>query len=156
MPPACGASPDVAVSAAPDRRAWRDAAGRPVPPGSPHAVEQPPEIDRTPEQAIALAQQLLDDGLPFYAHDVLEAAWKAAPDVERELWQGLAQVCVGLTHVQRGNPAGAARLLQRGAGRLREAAAAHGLGPEAIAAWAEQAATDVEKGSPPGALRLRG
>lgn len=141
---------------APDRRAWRDAAGRPVPPGSPRAVEQPPEVDRTPEQAITVAQQLLDDGLPFYAHDVLEAAWKAAPDDERELWQGLAQVCVGLTHVQRGNLAGAARLLRRGAGRLRDAAGAHGVDPGTVAGWAEQAAGAVEAGAPTRALLLRG
>lgn len=140
---------------APDRRAWRDAAGRPVPPHSPLAVEQPPEVDRTPPQALALAQQLLDDGLPFYAHDVLEAAWKAAPDLERELWQGLAQVCVGLTHVQRGNHAGAARLLRRGAGRLRAAGPAHRVEPGAVADWAEQAAAAVEAGAGPVALRLR-
>jgi hypothetical protein len=144
------------MSTAPDRRAWRDAAGRPVPPGSPLAVEQPPEVHRTPEQALVLAAQLLADGLPFYAHDVLEAAWKAAPARERELWQGLAQVCVGLTHVQRDNPAGAARLLRRGAGRLRAAGGAHGVDPGAVAAWAERAADDVEAGTPPGALRLRG
>lgn len=139
-----------------DRRAWRDAAGRPVPPHSPLAVAQPPEVERPPAETLALAQQLLDDGRPFYAHDVLEASWKAAPADERQLWQGLAQVCVGLTHVQRENPAGAARLLRRGAARLRDAARAHAVDPAAVAAWAEQAAGDVERGLPPGALRLRG
>jgi uncharacterized protein len=144
------------VSSAEDRRAWRDAAGRPVPPHSPQAVTQVPEVERTADQALALAQQLLDEGLPFYAHDVLEAAWKSAVDQERALWQGLAQVCVGLTHVQRGNPAGAARLLWRGAGRLAEAgAAAHGVRPEQVAAWALQAADLVERGAEPGPLRLR-
>ena len=39
---------------------------------------------------------------------------------ERQLWQGLAQLAVGITHVQRGNPDGAATLLGRGSGRLRE------------------------------------
>jgi predicted metal-dependent hydrolase len=51
---------------------------------------------------------------------VLEARWKAAPPEERDLWQGLAQVCVGLTHRQRGNEVGAVRLLLRGAGRLED------------------------------------
>ena len=32
--------------------------------------------------------------------------WKAAPDEERDLWQGLAQICVGLTHAARGNSVG--------------------------------------------------
>jgi predicted metal-dependent hydrolase len=114
-------------------------------------VAQVPEVERTPQEALALAQQLLDDDLPFYAHDVLEAAWKAAPAAERDLWQGLAQVCVGLTHVQRGNPTGAARLLERGAGRLDDAAPAHGVDPAAMASWARRAA----RGRPSGRLVLR-
>jgi predicted metal-dependent hydrolase len=114
-----------------------------------------PEVDRTPQAALELAQRLLDDGRPFYAHDVLEAAWKGAPLPERDLWQGLAQVCVGLTHVQRGNPGGAARLLRRGAGRLDDAMAAHGVDPVELGAWARRAADDVEGGRLPGPLRLR-
>ena len=96
----------------------RDAAGRPVPEGSPDAVEPVPEEALPPDEAVALARQLLAQGRPFFAHDVLEARWKAAPDEERDLWQGLAQVCVGLTHLQRGNAVGGVRLLRRGAGRL--------------------------------------
>jgi len=96
----------------------RDAAGRPVPPGSPDAVEPVPEEPLPPDETLALARQLLEQGRPFFAHDVLEARWKAAPPQERDLWQGLAQVCVGLTHLQRGNPVGGQRLLLRGAGRL--------------------------------------
>jgi predicted metal-dependent hydrolase len=96
----------------------RDAAGRPVPEGSPEAVEPVPEQALPPDEALALARQLLAQGRPFFAHDVLEARWKAAPAAERDLWQGLAQVCVGLTHLQRGNAVGGVRLLRRGAGRL--------------------------------------
>lgn len=138
-----------------DRRAWRDAAGRPVPPHSPDAVAQVPEVERTPEQALVLAQQLLDAGRPFYAHDVLEAAWKTGPAPERELWQGLAQVCVGLTHAQRGNALGSARLLRRGAGRLDGAVGAHGVDPAAVAGWAREAADEVERGGEAAPLRLR-
>ena len=96
----------------------RDAAGRPVPDGSPDAVEPVPEQALPPDEALALARDLLARGRPFFAHDVLEARWKAAPAPERDLWQGLAQVCVGLTHLQRGNVVGGVRLLRRGAGRL--------------------------------------
>jgi uncharacterized protein len=130
----------------PDGRG-RDATGRPVPAGSPDAVEPVPEVDRSPEEALRLAQQLLDDGRPFWAHDVLEAAWKAAPVAERELWQGLAQACVGLTHAQRGNPVGAARLLRRGAGRLRQAGPARGVEPSAVADQAERLADLVDRGA---------
>ena len=138
----------------------RDAAGRPVPLGSPEEVEPVPEVERTPDEALELAQQLLDDARPFWAHDVLEGAWKSAgaagaAEAERALWQGLAQLCVGLTHVQRGNPRGAARLLRRAAGRLREAAPAHGVDPAGAAADADRLADAVEAGRPLPALRLR-
>ncbi len=96
----------------------RDALGRPL---ARNAAGQPPVADDPallPEQALATAQKLLDAGLAFQAHEVLEAAWKAAPPAERDLWQGLAQLAVGLTHARRGNPRGAATLLRRGADRL--------------------------------------
>lgn len=64
------------------------------------------------------ARTLLDRGRPFAAHEALEVRWKSCPDEERDLWQGLAQLCVGLTHHARGNPVGASRLVERAAGRL--------------------------------------
>jgi predicted metal-dependent hydrolase len=78
-----------------------------------------PESALPPAEALALAQSLLDSGRAFAAHEVLEARWKASPAAERDLWQGLAQLCVGITHAQRGNGAGATRLLERGVERLR-------------------------------------
>jgi uncharacterized protein len=96
----------------------RDALGRPLArdaTGTPSLVTD--EV-LPPAQALKTAQQLLDAGRPFDAHDVLEAAWKAAPDAERDLWQGLAQLAVGLTHARRGNVRGAVTLLRRGAKRL--------------------------------------
>ena len=62
----------------------------------------------------------MEGGRTFAAHEVLEARWKAGPDQERDLWQGLAQICVGLTHAGRGNSVGALRLIERGAARLKE------------------------------------
>jgi hypothetical protein len=47
-------------------------------------------------------------------------AGRLVPDEEDDLWQGLAQICVGLTHAARGNSVGAVRLLERGAARLQE------------------------------------
>jgi len=70
-------------------------------------------------EAAVLADRLLRDGRPFHAHEVLEAAWKSGPAQERDLWQGLAQIAVGLTHARRGNARGAAALLRRGAERVR-------------------------------------
>ena len=66
---------------------------------------------------------------------MLEASWKQAPDAERELWRGLAQLAVGLTHAQRGNARGAAALLRRGADRIGgyAASAPHGIDAAGIA-----------------------
>lgn len=133
----------------------RDAAGRPVPAGSAEAVEPVPEQALPPAESLALARDLLARGRPFFAHDVLEARWKVAPESERDLWQGLAQVCVGLTHLQRGNARGGARLLRRGAGRLAGyAGPAYGVDPGRVAAQAERRAQDVDGGCAGAAIEL--
>ncbi len=103
----------------------RDALGRPLPYGA-TGVEPVPEDPLPPDATLDLARSLLDEGRPFSAHEVLEARWKAAPEEERELWQGLAQLCVGLTHAARGNATGAVRLVERGAVRLERYAAGPG------------------------------
>ena len=103
----------------------RDALGRPLPYGE-KGVEPVPEEALPPDQTVEVARALVEEGRPFAAHEVLEARWKAGPDEERDLWQGLAQLCVGLTHAARGNAVGAARLVDRGAGRLEAYAAAAG------------------------------
>ena len=133
----------------------RDAAGRPVPLGSPDAVEPVPEEPLPPDEALALARDLLARGRPFFAHDVLEARWKAAPEQERDLWQGLAQVCVGLTHLQRGNAVGGVRLLRRGAGRLDGwSGPAYGVDVAQVRAQALAQADAVEAGRPGDGVRL--
>ena len=123
----------------------RDALGRPVPLGAPGSVPDVPEQALPPEQALDLAQALLDEGRAFGAHEVLEASWKAAPAGERDLWQGLAQLCVGVTHLQRGNPVGAVRLLRRAGGRL-PGQPPHGVAP-GLGAFADALAARVEAGS---------
>ena len=98
----------------------RDGLGRPLARGEPGIPTVPPHPVLSAVDSLALAQQLLVDGRPFHAHEVLEAAWKAAPAAERELWQGLAQLAVGLTHLLRGNRVGAASVLCRARERLRQ------------------------------------
>lgn len=96
----------------------RDAYGRPLPHGAVGEPTTPDDYAAPPPRALADAQRLLDADRPFHAHEVLEAVWKSAPDRERELWRGLAQVAVGLTHVRRGNARGAKALLRRAADRI--------------------------------------
>ena len=96
----------------------RDGLGRPMPRGSSGVARVPDGLVLPPAESLAEAQRLLDEGLPFHAHEVLEGTWKAAPEYERDLWQGLAQLAVGLTHVLRGNETGASALLRRGRDRI--------------------------------------
>jgi hypothetical protein len=96
----------------------RDALGRPLPYGA-EGVEPISEEPLPPEATLAYARRLLDEGRPFAAHEALEVRWKSGPDEERELWQGLAQLCVGLTHQARGNAVGATRLVDRAAEHLK-------------------------------------
>jgi uncharacterized protein len=99
----------------------RDALGRPLDRAASEAGQAPipGDLAITGPDAARLADQLLREGRPFHAHEVLEAAWKSAPPGERDLWQGLAQIAVGLTHARRGNARGAVALLRRGARRVR-------------------------------------
>ena len=96
----------------------RDALGRPLPRGAVGDERIPDDLVLPPGESLQLAQELVDADRPFHAHEVLEASWKSAPPAERDLWQGLAQIAVGLTHARRGNAQGAAALLRRGADRV--------------------------------------
>jgi uncharacterized protein len=152
----------------------RDALGRPLDRGAPEAgtaagqARIPDDLMITGTDAAALADQLLREGRPFHAHEVLEAAWKSGPPAERDLWQGLAQIAVGLTHAGRGNSRGAAALLRRGAERVRSAqeragpaAGSHpyGLDIPAVLAASDDLAARIERhgldGIPPADLSVR-
>jgi uncharacterized protein len=99
----------------------RDELGRPLPrSAAPDAPRIPDDLVISPAGAADLGGRLLAEGRPFHAHEVFEAAWKSVPGPERELWRGLAQVAVGLTHARRGNGSGAIALLRRGAGHVAE------------------------------------
>ena len=126
----------------------RDALGRPLDPtggpgsGAAGTDRIPDDLVITGAEAAALADRLLRDGRPFHAHEVLEAAWKSGPSGERDLWQGLAQIAVGLTHARRGNARGAVALLSRGAERVR--------GYQAEAGSRDEASSDDGAGSEDG------
>ncbi|MGY1857437.1 DUF309 domain-containing protein [Modestobacter sp. SYSU DS0290] len=129
----------------------RDALGRPLPHGAVGEPRAPEGVVRAPAQTLAEAQQLLDAGRPFHAHEVLEDAWKSGPEDERDLWRGLAQLAVGLTHAARGNATGAATLLGRGVRSLstaQEAARRHGVDDAGLAAWATRLEADAAAGRP--------
>lgn len=141
----------------------RDALGRPLPRGAEGVPRIPDELVLEPLPSLAEAQRLLDQGMPFHAHEILEGTWKAAPPAERDLWQGLAQLAVGWTHVLRGNPAGATTLLQRARRRLSsyasEAEPPYGINLAGLVSWADAVLDELATGgpgstTPPPRLRL--
>lgn len=117
----------------------RDRLGRPLPHGA-VGVEPVSEEPLPPAETLDLSRRLLTQGRPFSAHEVLEARWKDCPAGERDLWQGLAQVCVAVTHAERGNRVGAERLLERGRLHLESAldtrTPAYGVDVAGLIAWA--------------------
>ncbi|ANI42879.1 DUF309 domain-containing protein [Mycolicibacterium vaccae] len=135
----------------------RDALGRPLPSGSDGVPRIPDDLELPPSDSLAYAQDLLNRGLAFNAHEVLEAAWKSRPVEEGPLWQGLAQLAVGITHIQRGNAAGASALLRRGAGRLAEveAPAPYAVDAVGLTGWAAALIDDLDASTGISAERLR-
>jgi predicted metal-dependent hydrolase len=78
---------------------------------------------------------------------VLEDAWRAAPTAERDFWQGLTQLAVGLTHGQRGNQHGCVALLHRGVERLSSYAGQqhYGVDVDRVRAAATSVADTAER-----------
>lgn len=135
----------------------RDALGRPLPPGSAGVPRVPDDLALTPAETLAYAQDLLDRGLAFNAHEVLEAAWKNGPADEQALWQGLTQLAVGITHVQRGNRTGATALLRRASAGLarQDRPAPHAIDAAGLAGYADALIDDLAAGVDVTASRLR-
>jgi hypothetical protein len=135
----------------------RDALGRPLPPGAQGVPRIPDDLELPPDETLGYAQDLLDRGLAFNAHEVLEAAWKNGPDDEKELWQGLAQLMVGITHVQRGNVDGAITLLRRASLRIVETGgpAPYAIDVPGLVDYAGALITDLEAGTDITPARLR-
>jgi uncharacterized protein len=125
----------------------RDDLGRPLPRSAAQDVPRvPDDLVVTPAEASSLGGRLLAEGRPFHAHEVFEAAWKSLGGPERELWRGLAQIAVGLTHAKRGNAGGSVALLRRGAGHVAAFAGASGeVDADFVAAEAAHLALRIEQ-----------
>jgi hypothetical protein len=135
----------------PENARPRDATGKPLDrsagPSWRERLRAQDEVKALPKaEALAEAERLILDGQPFYAHEVLEVPWHLAPEPERAFWQGLAQVAVGLTHIQRGNAVGARSLLRSGADKLAGYADGHeGVAVATVVAKARALADRVER-----------
>ncbi|CAN5294151.1 hypothetical protein BH23CHL9_BH23CHL9_05640 [soil metagenome] len=91
-----------------------------LPPGRTPALD-PAEADRLFRRGVSLF-----NGVRYWhAHEAWETIWRAAPDAERDFYQGLIQVAAGLLHLQRRNLRGARNKLAEGLDRLRPYQPAH-------------------------------
>lgn len=135
----------------------RDALGRPLPPGSAGVPRIPDDLCLPADDTVSYAQHLIDTGMAFHAHEVFEAAWKTGPDTERLLWQSLAQLAVGITHIQRGNIGGAAALLRRAGGGLNgvDRPVPHAIDADGLTSFAMSLADDLAAGTEIDPDRLR-
>jgi hypothetical protein len=117
-PSGLGAVRDRREDGRPEQSRPRDRTGRPLP----HGTRGVPLIEQaepdTVEAALALGVMRWDERRYFEAHELLEFAWKYGPTEDRDLWKGVIQVAVAGVHLQRGNPIGARRLLDRALARL--------------------------------------
>lgn len=148
---------DRDASGRPQNARPRDGLGRPLPRGTVGVEQVPDGLVLPPAETLAEAQRLFDEQKPFHAHEVLEARWKAAPAAERDLWQGLAQLAVGLTHLLRGNRTGGTALLRRGAQRIAPYAEdpPYGVDVDGLLTWADASAADPGHPASP-VLRVSG
>ena len=74
--------------------------------------------DLLPEKAYR-GLTLLNEGDYFEQHELLEEAWLAEKRPIRVLYQGILQIGVALLQIERGNGAGAIKMLRRGIPKLR-------------------------------------
>jgi predicted metal-dependent hydrolase len=126
----------------------RDETGRPLPRDAAGIAEADEEQFSTPDEALAAAQRALDAHRPFAAHEYLEFAWKNGDASERDLWQGLAQLAVALTHLQRGNKNGAIALFERSRERLSSYAgrSPHDIDVDGVRALAAKVTEALQNG----------
>jgi predicted metal-dependent hydrolase len=112
---------------------------------------------RLPPLEVAEADRLFDEGVTLFnavrywhAHEAWETLWRAAPDEERDFYQGLIQVAAGLLHVQRRNRRGARNKLAEGLARLAAYQPAHrGIFVNELVGRAERILAELDQGGLP-------
>jgi predicted metal-dependent hydrolase len=91
-----------------------EAAAGALPRGRTPALD-PYEAERLFREGVAL----FNGARYWHAHEAWETIWRAAPERERDFYQGLIQVAAGLLHLERRNARGARNKLAEGIAKLR-------------------------------------
>jgi hypothetical protein len=83
----------------------------------------------------------------WHAHEAWETLWRAAPDEERDFYQGLILLAAGLLHLQRRNVRGARNKLTEGVEKLRRFQPSHrGIIISELVSRAERILGDLNAG----------
>jgi hypothetical protein len=112
---------------------------------------------RTPPLSDEEARALFERGVALFngvrywhAHEAWETLWRAAPDEERDFYQGLIQLAAGLLHLQRRNPRGARNKLGEGLAKLgKYQPAHHGIVINELVGRGERVLDELERGRLP-------
>jgi hypothetical protein len=152
--PAASAGGPVVQAAIPPRKRTKRAA---VAPAEPAAAALSVARGRTPALPAAEADRLFNEGVALFngvrywhAHEAWEALWRAAPDDEREFYQGLIQLAAGLLHLQRRNQRGARNKLRDGVARLQRYQPVHrGVMLDELVSSSKRYLDDLDAGGVP-------
>jgi len=110
------------------------------------AALDPAEADRLFREGVAL----FNNARYWHAHEAWETLWRAAPDEERDFYQGLIQIAAGFLHLARKNRRGARNKLSEGLARLGPYAPAHhGVALNELIGKAEEVLADLDAGASP-------
>ena len=109
---------------------------------------------RTPPIDAAQADEIFRRGISLFngvrywhAHEAWEELWRAAPDEERDFYQGLILLAAGLLHLQRRNARGARNKLREGVAKLHAYQPTHrGIFVNELVGKAERTLEDLESG----------
>ncbi len=115
--------------------------------------DQPPR-GRTPALDPERAEETFRRGVALFngvrywhAHEAWEELWRAAPEEDRDFYQGLIQLAAGLLHLQRRNARGARNKLREGLEKLRPFMPTHrGIFVNELVNKAQRTLNELESG----------
>jgi len=117
-----------------------------VPPRGRTAPLQAAEADRLFREGVAL----FNGARYWHAHEAWETLWRAAPDEERDFYQGLIKLAAGFLHLSRRNRRGARNKLAEGIAHLHRYEPVHrGIGVTELVNKAKEILADLNSGAIP-------
>jgi len=104
------------------------------------------EADRLFREGVAL----FNGARYWHAHEAWETLWRAAPDDERDFYQGLIKLAAGFLHLSRRNRRGARNKLAEGIAHLHRYEPVHGgIGVTELVNKAKEIVADLDSGAVP-------